>query len=128
MNAAFQSYLEKFQQSVAYVRRTGSMVNPDNRGLGIVGQTSKGQPGKPGVQSVAEVGQGAWHGEVLGEEHDDGEFIEELDEEQIAYVQGWEDERFTQFVEANAQMVPEASLALMIICLTHSFIYRNWKL
>ena len=113
LNAAFQSYLERVQQSVAYVRRTGTTANPDNQGLGIVGQSSKSQPGKPGAQSVGEVDQVAWQGEV-GEEQYGEKFIKELDEEMIAYVQEWENERFTQFVDA--QMIAEAGGAGSKLC------------
>ena len=50
MNAAFQRYLERVQQVLAYVRRTSNITNPDGRGLGITGQPTKA-PGKPALNN-----------------------------------------------------------------------------
>ena len=55
LNAAFQSYLERVQQCVAYIRRTCGTSNPSSRGLGVVGQGTNLGAKPTTSQSISEV-------------------------------------------------------------------------
>ena len=122
LNAAFQRYVEHVQQAVAYVRRTGGHHNPDNRGLGVSGQASK--PAGRGHMTIAEMG------DPTGEEEEgnfltgDEEEIEELDEQQIAFVEAMEDPRLTHLVEEDAQCVAEGEAKLCFLCRSPSHLAR----
>ena len=111
MNAAFQSYLEKVQQSLAYVRRTGSTANPDSRGLGITGQPTKSAArAATGISEFQRV-------EQLGEEEEEeSDEVEEIDEQMIAFAEALEDERFTQLVMDDYHSINEAENKRCFLC------------
>ena len=122
MNAAFQQYLERVQQSLAYVRRTGATANPDGRGLGITGQTTKAVS-KPGqgnseIQLLEQLGED----EEEGEEEDE---CEELDEQQIAFAEALEDPRFTQLVLDDFNSVEETEAKLCFLCKSPNHLARS---
>merc|ERR1712155_266079 len=106
LNAAFQAYLERVQQCVAYIRRTCGTSNPSSRGLGVVGQgTNLGAKPAPS-QSISEVDKDGWNG---GEEiWDESEEIGELTEEEVAMVENWEDDKLTKIINEESAMVEEA--------------------
>ena len=60
LNAAFQSYLERVQQCVAYIRRTCGTSNPSSRGLGVVGQGTNLGAKPTASQSISEVDEDGW--------------------------------------------------------------------
>ena len=117
LNAAFQAYLERVQQCVAYIRRTCGTSNPSSRGLGVVGQgTNLGAKPVPS-QSISEVDEDGWNG---GEEGwDEPEEVGELTEEEVAVVEKWEDEQLTKMINEESAMVEEAGgpgVKLCFIC------------
>ena len=117
LNAAFQAYLERVQQCVAYIRRTCGTSNPSNRGLGVVGQgTNLGAKPTPS-QSISEVDEDGWNG---GEESwDESEEIGELTEEEVAMVENWEDDKLTKMINEESAMVEEAGgpgVKLCFVC------------
>ena len=117
LNAAFQAYLERVQQCVAYIRRTCGTSNPSSRGLGVVGQgTNLGAKPAPS-QSISEVDEDGWNG---GEEGwDEPEEVGELTEEEVAVVEKWEDEQLTKMINEESAMVEEAGgpgVKLCFIC------------
>ena len=62
LNAAFQAYLERVQQCVAYIRRTCGTSNPSSRGLGVVGQGTNLGAKPASSQSISEVDEDGWNG------------------------------------------------------------------
>ena len=117
LNAAFQAYLERVQQCVAYIRRTCGTSNPSSRGLGVVGQgTNLGAKPVPS-QSISEVDEDGWNG---GEEGwDEPEEVGELTEEEVAVVEKWEDEQLTKMINEESAMVEEAGgpgVKLCFVC------------
>ena len=85
LNAAFQAYLERVQQCVAYIRRTCGTSNPSSRGLGVVGQGTNLGAKPTASQSISEVDEDGWN---WGEESwEESEEIGELNEEEIALVE-----------------------------------------
>ena len=129
MNAAFQRYLERVQQVLAYVRRTSSISNPDARGLGITGQPTKA-PGKPAFSnSEVEVLEQIYQ-EEEEEWYDAGdeEEVGELDEQQIAFAEALEDPRFTELVEHDFHTVGEAEGKLCFICKSSRHLARQCQM
>ena len=126
MNAAFQKYLERVQQVLAYVRRTTNVTNPDGRGLGITGQPTR-VPGKPAlgnsevqlVEQIYEDEEDEWYSAEEGEE------VGELDEQQIAFAEALEDPRFTQLVLDDYHSVGETETKLCFLCKSPSHLARS---
>ena len=127
MNAAFQRYLEKVQQVLAYVRRTTNVTNPDARGLGITGQPTR-VPGKPALgnsevqlveQMYEDEEEDGWYSAEEGEE------VGELDEQQIAFAEALEDPRFTQLVLEDYHSVGEAETKLCFLCKSPNHLARS---
>ena len=131
MNAAFQRYLERVQQVLAYVRRTSSISNPDGRGLGITGQPTKA-PGKPAFSNseVEVLEQMQMYQEEEEEWYDaeDEEEVGELDEQQIAFAEALEDPRFTELVEQDFHTVGEAEGKLCFICKSPRHLARQCQM
>ena len=128
MNAAFQRYLERVQQVLAYVRRTSNITNPDGRGLGITGQPTKA-PGKPALNSEVELVEQMYQEEDDGwYDAEDGEEVGELDEQQIAFAEALKDPRFTQLVEQDFHTVGEAENKLCFLCKSPSHLARQCQM
>ena len=124
MNAAFQAYLERVQQALAYIRRTVPSSNPDGRGLGITGQPTK-PPGK-GALTISEVMEQPECAPSYHQEYEEElEEVEELDEQQIAVVEVMEDPRFTQLVEEDYQEVAETGTKLCFLCRSPHHLARS---
>ena len=117
LNAAFQAYLERVQQCVAYIRRTCGTSNPSSRGLGVVGQGTNLGAKPASSQSISEVDEDGWNG---GEESwDESEEVGELTEEEVAVVEKWEDEQLTKMINEESAMVEEAGgpgVKLCFVC------------
>ena len=117
LNAAFQSYLERVQQCVAYIRRTCGTSNPSSRGLGVVGQGTNLGAKPTASQSISEVDEDGWS---WGEENwEESEEIGELNEEEIALVENWEDEKLTKIINEESTSVEEAGgpgVKLCFVC------------
>ena len=117
LNAAFQSYLERVQQCVAYIRRTCGTSNPSSRGLGVVGQGTNLGAKPTASQSISEVDEDSWS---WGEESwEESEEIGELNEEDIALVENWEDEKLTKIINEESTSVEEAGgpgVKLCFVC------------
>ena len=123
MNAAFQAYLERVQQALAYIRRTSSASNPDSRGLGITGQPTR--PSGKSAFTVSEVMEQPEGGENYCQEYEEELEVEELSEQQIAVVEVMEDPRFTQLVEEDYQEVAETGTKLCFLCRSPQHLARN---
>ena len=117
LNAAFQSYLERVQQCVAYIRRTCGTSNPSSRGLGVVGQGTNLGAKPTASQSISEVDEDSWSwGEESWEEPEE---VGELNEEEIALVENWEDEKLTKIINEESTSVEEAGgpgVKLCFVC------------
>ena len=117
LNAAFQAYLERVQQCVAYIRRTCGTSNPSSRGLGVVGQGTNLGAKPTASQSISEVDEDGWN---WGEESwEESEEIGELTEEEIALVENWEDDKLTKIINEESASVEEAGgpgVKLCFVC------------
>ena len=117
LNAAFQSYLERVQQCVAYIRRTCGTSNPSSRGLGVVGQGTNLGAKPIASQSISEVDEESWS---WGEESwDEPEEVGELNEEEVALVENWEDDKLTKIINEESASVEEAGgpgVKLCFVC------------
>ena len=117
LNAAFQSYLERVQQCVAYIRRTCGTSNPSSRGLGVVGQGTNLGAKPTTSQSISEVDEDSW---TWGEEDwEEPEEVGELNEEEIALVENWEDDKLTRIINEESTSVEEAGgpgVKLCFVC------------
>ena len=129
MNAAFQRYLERVQQILAYVRRTSTITNPDGRGLGITGQPTKA-PGRSALtNSEVEVVEQMYQDEDEGwYEDEEGEEVGELDEQQIAFAEALEDPRFTELVDQDFYTVGEAETKLCFLCKSPQHLARQCQM
>merc|ERR1712173_1168 len=117
LNAAFQAYLERVQQCVAYIRRTCGTSNPSSRGLGVVGQGTNLEAKPASSQSISEVDEDGWNGSE--ESWDEPEEVGELTEEEVAVVEKWEDEQLTKMINEESAMVEEAGgpgVKLCFVC------------
>ena len=117
LNAAFQAYLERVQQCVAYIRRTCGTSNPSSRGLGVVGQGTNLGAKPTASQSISEVDEDGWN---WGEEGwEESEEIGELTEEEVALVENWEDDKLTKIINEESASVEEAGgpgVKLCFVC------------
>lgn len=126
VNRAFQEYVEHVQVCVGYLRRT-AQGNPDSRGLAVTGQSSKtSRPANVSEVDHFEDTQGIEQFEYWPQEEEEAD---ELDEQQIAFVEAMEDHKFTQLIEQDAQMIEEAgNVKLCFLCKSPYHLARACKM
>ena len=124
VNKAFQEFVEHVQVCVGYLRRT-AQGNPDMRGLAVAGQSSK--PVK--ASQLAETAHWETMEEVESDYGDYEEEVHDLDEQEIAFVEAMEDQKFTDLIEADAQTIEETgAVKLCFLCKSPSHLARNCRM